>query len=341
MTTRAGTHRVAVLALLLVLLAGALAGCGGDAAKSPGAKAAGDAPGKALTAGTCWDDDRLPDALGPKAFQAWVEKYAVGDTARGDAMRDDAAFEKLLDCTQPHSLELYNVVALDPALGTQVKDYADLLDQKSALFRRIGDQINSRCLAGSAYDVPARSKGGLAVQLSPFLNSGGGLHVAWDPFPADLWAKGQRKFVCIFAQDQPGTLRFADLTTGRVPVAARVCLNTPSSYVPCSGRHQAESIADLGLSAAIEKGQLPGSKAVRKGPDGLFVAISDAQYARLDKVCQTFLSAVSARKGELSGRAYLGSPRLWPTKEGRYVATCFAVKPGEPPPPFTGTVFNR
>ena len=49
------------------------------------------------------------------------------------------------------------------------------------------------------------------MQLGPSLNVDGGLHVAWDPFPADLWAKGQQKFVCTFEQDEPGTLAFADL----------------------------------------------------------------------------------------------------------------------------------
>ena len=66
--------------------------------------------------------------------------------------------------------------------------------------------MNDRCLAGSPYGEAQRKAGGLPVQLGPSLNIDGGLHVAWDPFPADLWAKGQRKFVCTFEQDEPGTL---------------------------------------------------------------------------------------------------------------------------------------
>ena len=46
-------------------------------------------------------------------------------------------------------------------------------------------------------------------------------------------------------------------------------------------------------------------------------------------------------KGGVAGRAYLGSVQQWPTKEGKHVAGCFALKPFEPPPPTTGTVFNR
>jgi hypothetical protein len=337
LTPRAARSATVLLLALLCLLAG----CGGDTAKSPRAKAAGDAPEKALTAGTCWGSERLPDALGAKDFATWIEKYADGDTALGDSMHDDAAFEDKVDCDKAHSVELYNVVSLGPALAGKVTKYADLLDQTTPLFHRISDEVNNRCLAGSAYDVPPRTKGGLAVQLSPYLNTDGGVHVAWDPFPADLWAAGQHQFVCLFATDEPGTLRFADLTTSRTPVAARVCLNTPASYVPCTGRHQAENIAELGVNTAVEKGQLSGRNAVRKGPKGPYVAISDAAYARLDRVCQTFLSSVSTVRGGVVGRAYLGTPALWPNDEGKYVASCFAVKPLDPPPPFTGTVFDR
>ena len=152
-----------------------------------------------------------------------MEKYAGGDAELGDSMRDDAAFTKEIDCAKPHSLELYNVVAVTPQLTAKVTEYADLLDQKSALYRKVRDQVNDRCMAGSPYGKAQRKAGGLPVQLGPSLNVDGGLHVAWDPFPADLWAKGQQKFVCTFEQDQPGTLRFADVTTRKVPVrGARV-----------------------------------------------------------------------------------------------------------------------
>ena len=196
-------------------------------------------------------------------------------------------------------------------------------------------------MAGSPYGQAQRKAGGLPVQLGPSLNVNGGLHVAWDPFPADLWAKGQKKFVCTFEQDQPGTLRFADLTTSKVPITARVCLNTPGTYLPCSRRHQAEDIGEMILNTAIEKGQINGKKAVRTGARGAYVALSDAEYAKLDKVCQTLLDSVSTTKGGVAGRAYPGSASQWPTDSGAYLASCFALKPFEPPPPIKGTVFNR
>ena len=165
MTTRAS--RLA-LGVLLSVLVGILAGCGGDdSPESPRAKASAEAPKKELVKGTCWDNDQLPDALDEEAFDAWVKKYAGDDEDLGDSMRDDAAFSKEIDCTKPHSLELYNVVALAPQLTAKITEYADLLDRKSALYRQIRDQVTARCLAGSSYGRAQRKAGGLPVQLAP------------------------------------------------------------------------------------------------------------------------------------------------------------------------------
>jgi hypothetical protein len=332
--------RPAAAVAVVVLLIGTLAGCGGDHA-APKRTSTADQPVKTLAAGTCWGDQQLPEVLGSKAFSAWVDKYARGDSTLGDAMRDDAAFTEEVDCSVAHSLELYNVVELTPELTGRITEYADLLDQKSALYHLVRDQVNDRCMAGSAYGQAQRRAGGLPVQLGPSLNVDGGLHVAWDPFPADLWAKGQKKFVCTFEQDDPGTLRFADVATSKVPIKARVCLNTPGKYLPCSSRHQAEDIAEMVLNTAIEKGQIDGKKAVRTGAKGPYVALSDAEYARLDKICQTLLTSVSTVRGGVVGRAYPGSVSQWPSDSGAYVASCFALKPFDPPPPTKGTVFNR
>jgi hypothetical protein len=330
-------------ALVLPLMVLALGGCGGgDEPTSPRAEASKDAPEKVLAEGTCWGDQLLADALGPDAFADWVEKYAGGDSKLGESMRDDAAFSQSVDCAEPHALELYNVVEVAPALTARVKEYSDLLDQGTPLYRRIRDQVNDRCYAGSPYGKAQRRGGGMPVQLGPALSVRGGLHLAWDPFPADLWAKGQQKFVCTLEQDEPGTLRFADLTTSKVPITARICLNTPRKYVSCRGPHNAEDIAEMILNTAIEKGQINGRKAVRKGPDGRYVALQDAEYARLDKICQTFLSSVSKVPDGIEARAYPGSVAQWPTDTGVYVASCFALEPvSDPPPKFKGTVFNK
>ena len=333
------SRRVAGTIAVAALLIG-LAGCSSDAS-APKRESTAEKPVKTLTAGTCWGDQQLPDALGSKGFAAWAQKYAGDESALGDAMRDDAAFTQQIDCSDPHSLELYNVVEVSPQLTARVEDYADLLDQKSALYREVRDQVNDQCMAGSAYGLAQRRAGGMPVQLGPSLNVNGGLHVAWDPFPADLWAKGQKKFVCTFEQDQPGTLRFADLGTHEAPIAARVCLNTPDTYVPCSRPHQAEDIGEMILNTAIARGQINGTRAVRTGARGPYVALSDGEYAKLDKVCETLFTSVSTTKGGLTGRAYPGSASQWPSDSGAYVASCFVMKPFEPPPPIKGTVFNR
>ena len=148
-----------------------------------------------------------------------------------------------------------------------MKEYADLLDQKSALYRKIEDQVNDRCLAGSAYGRAQRKAGGLPVQLAPAIKVDSGFNDAWDPFPADLWEKGQKKFVCTFEQDEPGTLSFADFPTRKAPVQARVCVNTPRKYVSCSGKHNAEQIAGMTLNTAVEQGQINARKAVRNGTE--------------------------------------------------------------------------
>ena len=193
-----------------------------------------------------------------------------------------------------------------------MKEYADLLDHDSPLYRKVEAQVNDRCLAGSAYGRAQRKAGGLPVQLAPAINVDSGFNDAWDPFPADLWEKGQKKFVCTFEQEQPGTLSFADFTTRKAPVKARVCVNTPRKYVSCSGKHNAEQIAGMTLNTAIEKGQINARKAVRNGTNGKYVAPSDAEYAKLDKICQTFLASVSrGRGGRRQGLP--GSVKQWPT----------------------------
>ncbi len=333
-------------AVLLPLLLTALTACSGDddadGAESPRPEAASKAPEKAVTKGSCWDDTQLPAALGEKEFASWVDKYARGEDELGASMRDDAAFSERIDCAEPHSLEVYNVVEVAPALSKRITEYADLLDQDSALYRKVRDQVNDRCYAPTAYGKAQRKAGGMPVQLGPALSPKSGLRVAWDPFPADLWAQGEKKFVCTFEQDEPATVRFADVTTRKLPVAARLCVNTPRTYVSCRKAHNAEDIGEMILNTAIEKGQVNGRKALRKGSNGRYVALTDQEYARLDKVCQTFLSSVSRVPDDVVARAYPGSVAQWPTKSGVYVASCFALQDvSDPPPKFRGTVFNK
>lgn len=346
------TRRVPTLPVrsLLALLVGVLAltACSGggdpegaDGSTSPSPSPSAELPAADLEAGTCWSDQQLPEVLGEDGFADWVEEHADGDAARGESMRDDAAFSEPLDCAEPHALELYDTVALPPALDRRITSYAQLLDQSSRLHARVRDQVNDRCLAGTAYGRAQRRAGDLPVQLGPALAGRSSLHVAWDPFPADLWKEGQRRFVCTFEQDEPGTLRMADLTTRKVPVAERVCVDVPGRRVPCAKPHEGEEIAEMVLNTAVERGEVNGRRAVREGGDGKFVALSDAEYARLDAVCQSLYRRVSSGPEGVVAKAYPGSVDQWPTEEGVYVASCFAVDEDDTTATRRGTVFDR
>ena len=314
----------ALLACLTAVVLVALTGCSGadSSEKSPAASTSAAAkPVTALAKGTCWGAEQLPEALGAKRFAAWVEKYAGGDEAKGASMRDDAAFSDRVDCAEPHALELYNIVGLDPRLEAQVKSYTDLLDPSTPLYRKVRDQVYNRCLAPSVYGAAQRRAGGLPVQLGPSLSAKGGLHVAWDPFPAHLWAKGQHRFVCTFEQDEPGTLMFADLPTRTTPIAARVCVNTPRTYVSCRSPHQAEDIAEMTLDTAIEQGQITGRAAVRKG---LERAGRGDQRRAVRQARPDLPDPVPQRLDRRRRSHRTGLPRL-----GRHVAGQDGLLPGE------------
>ena len=122
------------VAILVVALLGTLAACSGDDSDSPRGDSASKEPVKSLTKGTCWSSESLPEALGENGFAAWVEKYAGGDSALGEAMRDDVAFAEEMDCSEPHALELYNVVQVAPELTARVPLARAEADTEMTLF---------------------------------------------------------------------------------------------------------------------------------------------------------------------------------------------------------------
>lgn len=332
------------LLLAALLLALVLSGCSGGS-ETPEATEPAPEPPRQLAAGTCWTDTQLPAALGEEGFAALVEEHAGDDPerrdARAEAMRDDAAFTEEVDCAEPHALELYAVVGLPRSLDRRISSYADLLDQDSALHGLVRDAVNQRCLADSAWGRAERKAGAPRVQLGPALAEDGGYALAWDPFPAEMWEDGQRRFVCTFEQEEPGTVMFADLRTDRLPQRARVCLDVPGTTVPCGRPHQAEEIGEMILNAAVAGGAIDARRAVREGDDGRYVALSEREYARLDRACEVLYRAVSTGRPDVEAQAFPGSVDQWPNDEGVYVASCFALKPFDPPPKFRGTVFDR
>ena len=218
-----------------------------------------------------------------------METYAGGDATLGESMRDDAAFSQQVDCSEPHSLELHDVVSLPPALARQVTTYADLLDQDSALYRQVRDEVSERCLAESPYGRAQRRAAGVDVQLSPFLSAASGLHVAWDPFPADLWAKGQQKFVCTFEQDEPGTLPFADLTTRQVPVGGAGVPEHPAEVPPLQreapGRGDRRDDAELGRRQGADRRSQGRSGRARTGSTSRSATRSTPVWTRSARRC--------------------------------------------------------
>lgn len=347
-TTRRTTHShgrlPAPIALLTVLLL-VLSACGGNGSGGTKPSAAKPRPTAAKqmvpTKGSCWSAEHLPAALGEKGFAALAKKYAGTEQKRVEALRDDAAFTEPKDCAAPHELEVYNVVSISPALAAKVTSYTDLLDRDSALYREIRNEVNDRCVAGTPYARAERDAGNMPAQLAPALAAESGLHLAWDPVAPGLWEGGQRQFVCTFEQEQPGTVRFADLATRRAPAQARVCVKNADDYVPCSEPHTAEAIGEMILNTAISKKLVNAQAAVKKTPEGTHVTLAPAEYARLDKVCQSLLDRVSRKSGRLRASAYPGSIEQWPTPRGSYIAICFAVSPDNPPKPLVGTVFNK
>ena len=326
--------------MLVVVLGLALSGCGGQQSlASPARDSPQAAPlSPALTAGTCWDDRQLGPAMG-RQFTTWVARYARGDARLGRALADDAAFSRRLDCGEPHAIELYNVVEVPRAVLREVTSYADLLDHGTALYVRVRDAVNTACAEGSPYAAADRAVG-MPLQLGPSLDEDSGLRLAWDPFPPDRWARGEHRFVCTLEQDPAGTVRYADLPTRRLAESARVCLDGPGEPVPCSGPHRAEEIGEMVLNTAVDAGLVDARKAVRNGADGRHVALTQAEYGRLDKACRALLRRVSSRPAV--AHAFPGSVAQWPTPEGAYVASCFALgSAGEPPRRTTGTVFDR
>ncbi len=339
---RSRTLLTPVVLVLTFVLAGC-SGSGGAADEQPSSAATTEAP-RELTAGTCWTDEQLPQAMGEAEFEEWATQQAgdaPGADARIEVMRDDAAFTEEVDCAEPHALELYAAVQLPPALDRRVTSYADLLDHDSELHGQVRDAVNQRCLAGTPWGRAERRAEAPPVQLGPALSENGGFRLAWDPFPADLWAEGQRRFVCTFEQEQPGTVMFADLATSKLPVRARACLDTPGKPVRCDRPHQAEEIGEMVLNTAVASGAINAKRAERTGPDGPYIALSDAEYARLDRACQALFRSVSTGRPDVEAQVFPGAVDQWPNDDGVYVAGCFALKPFDPPPKFRGTVFDR
>ena len=288
---------------------------------------------------------RCPTSLGEDGFDALggeVRRRRLRRSVRRCATTRRSPKE--IDCAEPHSLELYNVVEVSPALTAQVKEYADLLDQKSDALPQ-DPRPGERPLHGRLGVRPGPAQGRRAARAArPVAQRRRRAARRVGPVPGrPVGARGSRSSCAPSSRTSPGRCAFADLTTSRLPVEARVCLNTPRKYLPCSGKHQAEDIAEMVLNTAIEKGQITGEEG---GPQGRRRALrarsATREYAKLDKVCQTLLTIGLDGQGRRRGP---GLPGVGvPVADGERAPTSPAASRSSRSsrrPRSRGTVFNR
>ena len=256
-----------------------------DAAARPAASR-GAAPREAVTAR--WPrapagQPQLPDALGEDGFGAWVEKYAGGDTTSATSMRDDAAFSKAIGAPSRTRWSSTTSSARGPRLtaGHGVRRPAR---PEHALYRQVRDR-STTAASRSAYGAAQRRRAACRCSSAlaerrrrPARRLG--------PVPGGPVGEGPAEVRVHLRAGRPGTLLFADLATRKTPIAARVCVDTPRPYVPCSaapGRgHRRDDPEHRDRAGRDHR-----PRGRPQGPNGQYVAPSDAEYAKLDRVCQT------------------------------------------------------
>jgi hypothetical protein len=189
----------------------------------------------------------------------------------------------------------------------------------------------------------AVAKAGLPnAVMTPMLPSGAsGVSVGWTPASPDQWRRGQRVFACTLTWLQPGTLRYRTVFTRKFPTGKRTCIDSLALvFVDCARRHDRERIAVIEAREAVASGVLQGAKAIRKGPDGRYVDLGDARYARLDAACTAYLHAISSTK-KLTGVANIDVDE-WPAPGGSYPIYCEAdTDPDTASLVTEGSVYNR
>jgi len=324
----------AVLALALLLT-----GCGGTPPSAPGGATStgGGKKGVATTlaSGSCWTDAVL--GADPQKVLQLSKKYGVTYFDAAHALAAQPAFALTQACAAAHGVEVYKTVATS-AVKPKVTSYATLLRPDRKTYRRLDTSLRRACMNERLFDSAAASGLSGAVMSPAFPD---GVVLGWAPPSPEQWDRGQRSFACTMTQEQPGSLRYAEVFSASFPTQARTCIDTRAlAYVDCARKHQRERISVLDLTVTVKAGKLPGRSAVTAGSDGRFVDLSPAQLVALDRSCTAYLRKVSTTK-KLTGIAEVEVDQ-WPTSEGRYLASCEADRPTTSDPITTqGSVFNR
>lgn len=306
----------------------ALVGC--SQGPPPGAESTSAAPSSAapsdppptagLAEGTCWDGAQVgadpQDVL--KLSGAEGVPYLV--TARAVAGRP--AFTRRIACAMEHEVEVHKVVRL-LKLEQRLADYARLLRTGTKLYDKVSRSVAQACMT-PALAAAAKASGVLGAVMEPALPAKAQL--GWAPASPAQWAKGQHVFACTLTWAEPERLRYASVFTRDFPTGLRTCIDGRALvYVDCARRHDRERIAVIDAREAVEARAFPGRGAIRSGPDGRFLAVSQAQYAVLDAACTSYLRTISSTK-KLAGVANIDVAE-WPTPTGSYPIHCEADRP--------------
>jgi hypothetical protein len=327
---------VLLLAVLVVLVGGCsqapLPGLGESSVTSSDEPTA--EPG-VVAAGTCWAGARL--GADPQDVLRLANRFSVPYLLTARAVADRPSFAKPVGCSHDHSVEVYKVLRL-PALDSELASYATLLRTRTALYDKVARSVSLGCMTDTLASV-ARATGLPGAVAEPMLPEGAEL--GWAPAAPDQWASGQRVFACTLTWTKPEQLTYAAVFTRHFPTAMRTCIDTKALvFVDCARRHDRERIALIEAREAVTNKAFPGPKAIRKGLNGRYLAVSDARYRKLDAACTAYLRAISTTT-KLTGVANVDVDE-WPTPDGSYPIYCEAdTRPDQKSLITQGSVYNR
>lgn len=327
--------RAALLAVLgLIALTGCTAGSvlppPGNA--FPGGRAGADVP---LVPDSCWTGAQL--GADPQRILRLSGQFGVNYFTAAHALAKRPAFERTEDCRRPHDVEVYLAVQV-PGLAAQLTSYGVLLQTDRPLYAALDRAVRGACM-GTPLATAAAQTGLPGAVLEPALPDG--MSFGWAPPSPDQFARGQRVFACTLSASEPTSVRYADLLTKRFPTGDRTCIDSGAMlYVDCARKHDRERIAVIDATFAVTSGALPGSNGIRSGPNGRYLAIGPAEYARLDSACTTYLHSISTTT-KLTGVAEIDAGS-WPAIDGTYPIACEAdTRPNQNPLITEGSVYDK
>lgn len=328
--------RPRLIALVAAMVLGVLllGGCADKAVPGAGG-GAGSAGGADLAEGTCWTGDLL--GSDPQHVLALSRRYDVPYLVAARATASWPAFDRSVSCSAEHAVEVVKVLRL-PALDARLTDYATVLRSGTPLARTVARSVAQGCMTGPLARAAARTGLPDAV-MEPVLPDGATL--GWAPAPPEQWREGRREFACTLTWKQPQRTRYAAVFTRAFPTGLRTCIDSEALlFVDCARGHDRERIAVIEAREAVEAGSFPGPKAVRRGPQGRYLDVGDATWAKLDAACTAYLRAVSTTR-KLTGVANVDVDE-WPTPDGSFPIYCDADRDPDRKPLVTrGSVYDR